>query len=104
MAPKRVTIVEPPKQEESPVLPPPESPEEITARPVEEQVTEQQELDNTWKKIPYIDQKYLGPGNYAGIDMMQLFKPWHYVCKCLLLPLKTYSSLLLVCQRLSVHC
>lgn len=93
MAPKKVSIVEPPKdvavaEEELPFSPPPESPEEIKARLAEEREAEQRELDDAWKKIPYVDQKDLGPGNYAGMEMMRLMKPWHNVWKCLLPPLK----------------
>jgi len=82
--------VEPPKEgagagavaeEELPFSPPPESPEEIKARLAEEREAEQRELDKAWKKIPYVDQKYLGPGNYAGMEMMRLMKPWHNVWK-----------------------
>lgn len=84
MAPKKVSIVEPAKEEPAVELgefsPPPESPAEIEARVAAEREAEQQELDKEWKKIPYVDQKELGPGYLAGYDMNMLFKPWQQVC------------------------
>lgn len=83
MAPKKVSMVEPPKEpaaaEFREFSPPPESPAEIKARIAPEREAEQQELDSAWKKIPYVDQKDLAPGYYCGYEMNKLFKPWQQV-------------------------
>ena len=89
MAAKKVSIVEPPK-ELGEFSPPPESPAEIKARIAAEREAEQKELDEEWKKIPYVDQKKLGPGVYAGFDMNCLLKPWQQVCNSSLV---SYSSM-----------
>lgn len=99
MAPKKVSILEPPKEVEGerPFSPPPESPEEIKARLAEEREAEQRELDNAWKMIPYVDQKDLGPGNYAGMEMMRLLKPWQYVCNYNAFFLHSHIPFIFVC-------
>lgn len=66
--PKKVIIVEP----EPEFNPPTETPAEIEAR----KQAEQEELDNAWKKIPYVDKKHLQAGYYAGLEMERLWKPW----------------------------
>ena len=83
MAPKKVSIMEPPKEQPAAELgefsPPPESPAEIKARLAAEREAEQKELDSAWKKIPYVDQKDLGPGYYCGYELNRLLKPWQEV-------------------------
>ena len=70
--PKKVIIVEP----EPEFNPPTETPAEIEARKRAEREAEQEELDNAWKKIPYVDKKHLQAGCYAGLEMERLWKPW----------------------------
>ncbi|KAG0621449.1 hypothetical protein M758_3G020700 [Ceratodon purpureus] len=83
MAPKKVSIMEPPKEQPAAELgefsPPPESPAEIKARLAAEREAEQKELDSAWKKISYVDQKDLGPGYYCGYELNRLLKPWQEV-------------------------
>lgn len=93
MAPKKVSIEKPAVVvEEPPFNPPTETEAEKKARIRAERDAEQKELDNAWKKIPYIDQKDLRPGYYAGMEMDRLWKPWQTavpsllcLCQCLFL-------------------
>jgi hypothetical protein len=98
--PKKVIIVEP----EPEFNPPTETPAEIEARKRAEREAEQEELDNAWKKIPYVDKKHLQAGYYAGLEMERLWKPWQMA-----IPSIPLASLLDVsCSyhqtKLSSHC